>query len=588
MINNIARKQTHIGKLLGEKLALQLIYRRCKAKVDLAEFNRAWVFNRYQKWKTREINSHQNILILNQQILALYNNQQNRRNMAGIPQPFFDWSDDIPDFLVKLRLYLQNQGVNLADNAGDPPTGREVAIGYLRGSNLLDNTGQANIVAVNGYTAIQIEANRINEALNQPGNAIVKLRAIEAGGRPTNNAPNAPNANVGNTVVVPGIRFDQAIWWLKTHFPTVEEKLQNMISEELRRKFLDALSLPWLKKAEDINEHLLLDELAKKLYEIELRQIARHKKDKIPNLLQGISLEDMQKAIQNALAQQKTEYQSLLEKQKADYQSQMSQAPAPQIVEPVRQPRGPSSSLQSEEGFKNYYVAEYLKELKKAINEDRDAVNQLTNQFQKVYICKCVICGETGYSKDSCPNRQIARSNFNRSAYFKPLTPINFQNTPPDSDNEEEGYDEENNRWTSFHHRYKKCACPERLWRRSQKNQMSGFHLYSTSIIDEPSDFAIKGNSKHITDSLEWYTDVPVTMKDKEGKTVTVIRNFVHIDNGKPKPMLILGMSNIQKLQGVFEPNKNQFCIKLYRKTYIIPTYSKALVAKEPSKEEQN
>ena len=45
----------------------------------------------------------------------------------------------------------------------------------------------------------------------------------------------------------------------------------NYRPEELRRKFLDALSLPWLEKAEDIGEHLPLDELAKKLYEIELR-----------------------------------------------------------------------------------------------------------------------------------------------------------------------------------------------------------------------------------------------------------------------------------------------------------------------------
>ncbi|CAG8770639.1 19196_t:CDS:2 [Gigaspora margarita] len=45
----------------------------------------------------------------------------------------------------------------------------------------------------------------------------------------------------------------------------------NYRPEELRRKFLDALPLPWLEKAEDIGEHLLLDELAKKLYEIELR-----------------------------------------------------------------------------------------------------------------------------------------------------------------------------------------------------------------------------------------------------------------------------------------------------------------------------
>ncbi|RIB21557.1 hypothetical protein C2G38_2176293 [Gigaspora rosea] len=64
MISNIARKQTRISELLGEKLALQLIYRRCKAEADLSEFNHAWVFNRYQKWKAREINSCQNILNL--------------------------------------------------------------------------------------------------------------------------------------------------------------------------------------------------------------------------------------------------------------------------------------------------------------------------------------------------------------------------------------------------------------------------------------------------------------------------------------------------------------------------------------------
>ena len=40
-------------------------------------------------------------------------------------------------------------------------------------------------------------------------------------------------------------------------------------------------------------------------------------------------------------------------------------------------------------------------------------------------------------------------SNFNRT-YFKPLTPINFQNTPPDSDNDEDnsgGYDKVDNAW---------------------------------------------------------------------------------------------------------------------------------------------
>ncbi|CAG8782076.1 18710_t:CDS:2, partial [Gigaspora margarita] len=45
------------------------------------------------------------------------------------------WRDqicnDIPDFLAKLKLYLQNQGVDPADNAGGPPTGRDIAIGKV-------------------------------------------------------------------------------------------------------------------------------------------------------------------------------------------------------------------------------------------------------------------------------------------------------------------------------------------------------------------------------------------------------------------------------------------------------------------------
>jgi hypothetical protein len=80
---------------------------------------------------------------------------------------------------------------------------------------------------------------------------------------------------------------------------------------------------------------------------------------------------------------------------------------------------------------------------------------------------------------------------------------------------------------------------------------------------------------------------VPVTLKDKENKTVTVIGNFVCIDNGETEPMLFFGMSNIRKVQGVPEPNKNQFRIKLHGKTYIIPTFSKAPVVKNPPKEVQ-
>src|SRR6266480_443195 len=136
----------------------------------------------------------------------------------------------------------------------------------------------------------------------------------------------------------------------------------------------------------------------------------------------------MQKAIQNALAQQKTENQVLVKKV-TELQSQMpqqAQVSASQIVEPVRQPRGPLSSLKTEEGHKDYYITEFLKDLgfiskgefdrdypvknfqrsrpqqnnnstrfdriEEGLEETWDTVNQLTNQFQKLNIRKCDIC----------------------------------------------------------------------------------------------------------------------------------------------------------------------------------------------------
>ena len=83
----------------------------------------------------------------------------------------------------------------------------------------------------------------------------------------------------------------------------------------------------------------------------------------------------MQKAIQNTLAQQKTENQALVKKV-TELQSQMTQqaqVSAPQTVEPIRQPRGPPSSLKSEEGMKNYYVAEFLKDLGVFNKKDLDS-----------------------------------------------------------------------------------------------------------------------------------------------------------------------------------------------------------------------
>ncbi|GET03028.1 hypothetical protein GLOIN_2v1778046 [Rhizophagus clarus] len=233
--------------------------------------------------------------------------------------------------------------------------------------------------------------------------------------------------------------------------------------------------------------------------------------------------------------------------------------------------------------------------IEEGLDETRNNVNQLADLFQKkAYIRKCGICGETGHSKGSCPKGPIAQSSFTRS-YFTPLKPI----VPPDSDGEEndrDGYDDdEQNRWYEQNRCYdppvKKNSQPETydqllsklsppirkmcLSRKAQEEEskesdewLSSLQYLNANIndltisesfldtasefgsindpaikalgwkADKPSNFAIKGNSKHITDSLGWYTDVPVTLKDKEDKTVTVIGNFVRIDNGETEPML--------------------------------------------------
>ena len=49
------------------------------------------------------------------------------------------------------------------------------------------------------------------------------------------------------------------------------------------------------------------------------------------------------------------------------------QALASQIVEPVRQLRGLPSTLKIEEGMKNYYIAEFLKDLGIVNKEDLDS-----------------------------------------------------------------------------------------------------------------------------------------------------------------------------------------------------------------------
>jgi len=101
----VARKQNRINELTQEKICLQLINRRRKAETDLVEFNRAWIFNRYRKWKTRELNSRQ--IILNLQI-----NPPNMANMIQVNKlltpafatlPFYDGQEEPDSYYAKMR-----------------------------------------------------------------------------------------------------------------------------------------------------------------------------------------------------------------------------------------------------------------------------------------------------------------------------------------------------------------------------------------------------------------------------------------------------------------------------------------------------
>ncbi|PKY30364.1 hypothetical protein RhiirB3_392511 [Rhizophagus irregularis] len=275
-----------------------------------------------------------------------------------------------------------------------------------------------------------------------------------------------------------------------------------------------------------------------------------------------------------------------------------------------------------------------------------DEIGQMTSKFGRISLNDqsrkpfyCSNCGQEGHKKNNCPRlNPVAKSNFTQ-CYYPQLPSTQPQYTPPDSDNEEDGYDKVENGW--YYAPEKKNSQPETydqllsklsplirkmcLSRKAQEEEskesdewLSSLQYLNANIndltisesfldpgsefggindpaikalgwkADKPSNFAIKGNSKHITDSLGWYTDVPITLKDKEDKTVTIIGNFVRIDNGETEPMLFFGMSNIRKIQGVPEPNKNQFRIKLHGKAYIIPTFSKAPVVNYPPKEEQD
>ncbi|CAB5381101.1 unnamed protein product [Rhizophagus irregularis] len=100
------RKQNWINILVREKAVLQILARRRKVEADLAEFNRAWVFNRYQKWKARELISRQNILNLQNnppENMATIQDVMHTISPALAQLPDYDGQDPPDVYYQKLR-----------------------------------------------------------------------------------------------------------------------------------------------------------------------------------------------------------------------------------------------------------------------------------------------------------------------------------------------------------------------------------------------------------------------------------------------------------------------------------------------------
>ncbi|CAG8724661.1 23459_t:CDS:2 [Cetraspora pellucida] len=114
---------------------------------------------------------------------------------------------------------------------------------------------------------------------------------------------------------------------------------------------------------------------------------------------------------------------------------------------------------------------------------------------------------------------------------------------------------------------------PERLRLSNQNARIDRIESKVDEIGQITSQFG-----RMMLDNKKPYTDVPVSVKDKNGKIVTATGNFACINNGEPEPMLCL-------VQDILDPNKNQFRMKLHGKTYTIPTFSKATEVNEPEQQ---
>jgi len=172
------------------------------------------------------------------------------------------------------------------------------------------------------------------------------------------------------------------------------------------------------------------------------------------------SYDEMQKSFQAMFDKQDAKHKAEMEKLKAEFESKMSQQPKksrppvppkdyeqllgfyegagdPRWSNPSREERlewmdkaFPPPIATKPERLRSTNQSTRINRMEEGLNETREAMNQLTEEFQKLNIRK----------------GNIAKSNFNRS-YFTPLKPINLYSNLANEEDKEGGYDEEENIW---------------------------------------------------------------------------------------------------------------------------------------------
>ncbi|GES94263.1 hypothetical protein GLOIN_2v1886689 [Rhizophagus clarus] len=250
LLDRMTRKQTHIGTLVQEKFALQLLYQRnahylqrSRGDVALLEYNRDRLYERYEKWKNKTQAERQNNLILQGQIFALQNNLPHLGMAGYAPKSFSGRADeDIDEFVKDYRLYLTAANIATGNPAGkqralelfwscltdeasrwaeDKLKGKKWRLNHVRCGNALAN--MAAVVALNNanITAAMINA---PDGTPPPG---LPAGATGATVIPAHNVHTDEDWSLAG--VLPDINISQVIYWFKRNYPTVVQEQQELI-----------------------------------------------------------------------------------------------------------------------------------------------------------------------------------------------------------------------------------------------------------------------------------------------------------------------------------------------------------------------